>query len=188
MVRTIITSIFAFFLMAGSALADSQGSATGGTAGTQSTGAGCINQTPSLSANQQATLSCNSSGALKVDASGSGGGSVTLLPSATVGLTTSRCTTACASVLVSGAHGLYGGSFSATTAGWLLIYDATSCSADGTVTPKKAFAYPVANTTIGFSWSDLPVVQATGIAACFSTTGPYTAAASTTAFISVDYK
>ena len=99
-------------------------------------------------------------------------GQVNLTPSATIGLTTSSCTAACASTLVSGAHTLYGGSFSSTVTGWLLIYDATTCSANGTVTPKKAIAYPVANQTIGFSWADSPIVQSTGIAACFSTTGP----------------
>lgn len=115
-------------------------------------------------------------------------GQVNLAPSATIGLTTQSCTAACASTLVSGAHTLYGGSFSATVTGWLLVYDATSCSANGTVTPKKAIAYTTANTSIGFSWANTPIVNSTGIAACFSSTGPYTATASTTAFISVDYK
>lgn len=115
-------------------------------------------------------------------------GNVTLQPSATIGLTTSNCTAACASTLVSGAHTLYGGSFSATVTGWLLIYDAVACSANGTVQPKKAIAYTTANSSVGFSWSDTPIVNATGISACFSSTGPYTATASTTAFISVDYK
>lgn len=115
-------------------------------------------------------------------------GLVTPAPSATVGWTTQSCTVACASTLVSGAHTLGDAVFSATVTGWLLIYDATSCTANGTVTPKKAYAYTTANVTIGLSWADIPVVNATGIAACFSSTGPYTATASTTAFISVDYK
>lgn len=124
----------------------------------------------------------DSSHALKVS------GSFTPTPSATVGWTTQSCTVACASTLVSGAHALGNVSFSATVTGWLLVYDATSCSANGTVTPLKAFAYTVANSTIGVSWADTPIVNSTGIAACFSSTGPYTATASTTAFISVDYK
>jgi hypothetical protein len=111
---------------------------------------------------------------------------VTVTPSATSGVSTQSCTVACASTLISGAHTLYGMSFSAT--GWVLVYDATTCSANGTVTPKKAFAYTVANSSIGVSWADTPMVNATGIAVCFSSTGPYTATASTTAFLSADYK
>lgn len=197
--------------------ADSQGSATGGTPGTQSTGAGCINQSPTLSSGQQATLACDSSGNLKTTAmvgtitavttvgtitnpvgvKGADGStisgptnpvSVSLVPSATVGVTTQSCTVACASTIVSGAHSAYGISGSATVTGTILVYDATSCAANGTVTPKKSFAYTVANSPIGISWSDTPMVNATGIAVCFSSTGPYTATASTTAFLSLDYK
>lgn len=112
----------------------------------------------------------------------------TLTPSATVGISTQSCTVACASTIVSGAHSVYGISGSATVTGTILVYDATSCSANGTVTPKKAFAYTVANASIGISWADVPMINATGIAVCFSSTGPYTATASTTAFLSVDYK
>lgn len=112
----------------------------------------------------------------------------TITPSATVGWTTQSCTVACASTIVSGAHTLGDAVFSATVTGWLFIYDATSCSANGTVTPKKAYAYTTANVSIGLSWADIPIVNSTGIAACFSSTGPYTATASTTAFISVDFK
>lgn len=113
---------------------------------------------------------------------------VLLAPSATQGVSTQACTAACASSIVSGGHGLYGLLFSSTVTGWLLIYDATTCSADGTVTPKKAIAYTVANTTMGVSWNNAPMIDLTGTAACFSTTGPFTATASTTAYISLDYK
>lgn len=112
----------------------------------------------------------------------------TITPSATVGVSTQSCTVACASTIVSGAHSVYGISGSATVTGTILVYDATSCSANGTVTPKKAFAYTVANAPIGISWADVPMINATGIAVCFSSTGPFTATASTTAFLSVDFK
>lgn len=112
----------------------------------------------------------------------------TTTPSATIGVSTQSCTVACASTIVSGAHSVYGISGSATVTGTILVYDATSCPANGTVTPKKAFAYTVANAPIGISWGSLPMVDATGIAVCFSSTGPFTATASTTAFLSVDYK
>lgn len=130
----------------------------------------------------------SSTNPIHVTTDGASGGSVTLSPSATVGLTTQSCSTACASTNISGAHALYNVSFSSTVSGWLLIYDTTTCPANGTVTPKKAVAYTVPNTTVGFSWGSIPVVDSTGISACFSTTGPYTAASSATAFISLDYK
>lgn len=112
----------------------------------------------------------------------------TITPSATIGISTQSCTIACASTIVSGAHSVYGISASATVAGTILVYDATSCPANGTVTPKKAFAYTVANSPIGISWTGVPMINATGIAVCFSSTGPFTATASTTAFLSVDFK
>lgn len=101
-----------------------------------------------------------------------------------------HCTAACASIIVAtGTHNLYGLGFSSTATGWLLIYDATSCSGNGTVTPYRAYAYPTANVTTTVSWADVPTKNfATGIAACFSTTGPYTATASTTAMIWLDYR
>lgn len=111
-----------------------------------------------------------------------------LAPSATIGLSNQSCTIACASTIVSGAHALYDIEASATVTGTILIYDATSCPANGTVTPKKAFAYSTANGPFSFSWGQFPMVNATGIAVCFSSTGPFTATASTTAFLSVDYK
>lgn len=104
-------------------------------------------------------------------------------------LTDSHCTVACASILVTGAHNLYGLGFESTVTGWLLIYDATSCQANGTVTPKRYYSYTTANVTQTVSWGALPAAAfATGIAVCFSSTGPFTATASTTAGIWVDYK
>lgn len=113
---------------------------------------------------------------------------VLIAPSASQGVSTQSCTVACASSIVTGGHGLYGLSFSSTVAGWLLIYDATTCAANGTVTPKKAIAYTVIGTTMGVSWNNAPMIDTTGTAACFSTTGPFTATASTTAYISLDFK
>lgn len=213
MVRKIIAWCFAFMVAAAPCLADSQGSATGGTAGTQSTLAGGIYQAspPTLSNGQQSGLRMDSSGNLLTSG---GGGTITtitnpvgvkgldgstisgpfnplpvlIVPSSSTGVSTQSCTVACASTIVSGGHGVYGISGSATVTGTILVYDATSCPANGTVTPKKAFAYTVANAPIGISWSDSPMVMGTGVAVCFSSTGPFTATASTTAFLSVDYK
>lgn len=123
-------------------------------------------------------------------AAGTGTLAVHLAPTSVVGATTSdsHCTVACASTLVSGAHNLYGANFSATVAGWLLVYDSLTCGANGTVAPLRAYAYPTANLTATVSWGSAPLRFATGLALCFSTTGPFTATASTTAFIAADYK
>lgn len=174
------------------AFADSLGSAVGGAAGNQSSMAGGIylSAPAALSNGQQASFAIDPTthGLVTVPASGGPSGPVTLTPSATVGITTQSCTAACASTLISGAHALYGLTVNATVTGWVLVYDAATCSANGTVTPKKAYAYTAANASLGVSWSDIPMINATGIALCFSTTGPYTATASTTAFLSADYK
>lgn len=200
-----ILSLGLALLVVAPAWADNLGSAIGGTAGNQSGMAGGVYLAAPgvLSNGQQAgfaidptthglitvPVTSGPSEPVKIDQTTPGTtNGVTPLPSATTGWTTQSCTVACASTIVSGAHSLGNLEVSATVTGWLLIYDATSCSANGTVTPKKAFAYAVANATLGVSWADIPMVNTTGIAACFSSTGPYTATASTTAYISLDTK
>jgi hypothetical protein len=172
--------LFAAVLACGPA---SAGPALPGPAQSQSALAGCMYTSggPTLtSTNNQASIQCDAAGNLLT--------SSVMAPSATLGVTTQSCTVACASTIVSGAHSLYGISASATVTGTIFVYDATSCSANGTVTPKKAYAYTVANAPLGISWDGMPLINTTGIAVCFSSTGPYTATASTTAFLSVDYK
>lgn len=204
---------FAIIALPFSANADSLGSAAGGVAANQSSMAGGVyNVTPpTLTNGQQAGVQLDVNGNVKTTgtigsitsitnpigvkgldgatiATGFNPVPVIIAPSSTLGVSTSSCTAACASTSVTGAHAIYGISASATVTGWVLVYDAATCSANGTVTPKKAYAYTVANSSLGVSWSDTPMIQATGISVCFSTTGPYTATASTTAFLSVDYK
>ncbi len=69
------------------------------------------------------------------------------------------------------------------TAGWLMLFDATSIPANGAVTPKDCIYCPASATTE----IELPFLTAepfaTGIAAAFSSTGPFTLTASSTAFI-----
>lgn len=202
-----ILAVLAACLLWAPAWADDQGSAIGGHAASNSGLAGCIynSSPPALTTGQQVGQQCDSAGNVMVNISGGSGGTVTanqgtpnaggtsawpvgITPSATVGLTTVQCTVACASKITTGAHGLYALNFSATVTGTLFLYDATSCAANGTVTPLQAIAYSSANASVGVSWPSIPMIFATGIAACFSTTGPYTATASTTAFISYGYK
>jgi hypothetical protein len=88
-------------------------------------------------------------------------------------------------VLKAGAGNLY--SFQVTSgasAGFVLVFDATSAPADGAVTPKKCYQL-AANGTLGASWIPGPPLNfATGITVSFSTTGCFTKTASATAFIS----
>ena len=92
---------------------------------------------------------------------------------------------AAASMTVTPTYKLLNG-FSATAgavSGYVLIFDATTVPANGTVTPKFCYSLP-ANQTTGASWISYPVPFATGIVFAFSSTGCFTKTASTTAFFS----
>ena len=70
-----------------------------------------------------------------------------------------------------------------TTAGYFMLFDATSAPADGAVTPK--YCLPVnANQAIGMSATPVAVSFATGIVGVFSTTGCFTKTVSATANMS----
>lgn len=98
-------------------------------------------------------------------------------------------TSAVASNLVvkASAGNLYGFQVtSGASAGYVLLFNATSLPADGAVTPIKCYAI-AANSTIGVDFRPGPPVRfGTGITIGFSTTGCFTLTASTTAFISGD--
>ena len=67
------------------------------------------------------------------------------------------------------------------TGGYIMLFDATSAPADGTVTPK--WAYPVyANGAFNQVWTNA-LLFTTGVTAVFSSTGPFAKTASATAFI-----
>lgn len=70
---------------------------------------------------------------------------------------------------------------------WVLVYDATSVPADGTVTPKKCFAEPSGATLIHVEFPN-PVAFTNGIVVVASTTGCFSQTKSTHAFLSVDYQ
>ncbi len=96
----------------------------------------------------------------------------------------SASTTALASSLVLKASpgNLYG--FNVVTgasAGYLMIFDAISAPADGSVTPKRVIAI-AANTSVDRTFGK-PIRFNTGITLVFSTTGPFTKTASATAFL-----
>ena len=71
---------------------------------------------------------------------------------------------------------------------WVMFYDATSAPADGAVTPLKCYAIPSGQTTVGGTFATGGINFKTGIVVGVSTNGCFTKAASTHAFISVDYQ
>lgn len=70
---------------------------------------------------------------------------------------------------------------SGASAGYVLVFNATSAPADGAVTPVACYQLP-ASQTIGIAFTPFPLAMSTGITAVFSTTGCFTKTASATAF------
>lgn len=70
---------------------------------------------------------------------------------------------------------------------WVMIYDATTAPADGSITPAKCYAIPSGATTISAAFP-IPTTFTTGIVIGVSTTGCFTKTASTHAFISGDFQ
>lgn len=71
-----------------------------------------------------------------------------------------------------------------SVAGWFMVIDAAGCPANGAVTPIDWYRYATADVTVNIDYGSLPIYGLTGLSICFSTTGPYTLTASTTATIS----
>lgn len=126
---------------------------------------------------------------LGVDGTGLGVQATTIAPvSAATGAITPTVTAAVASNLVAkaSAGNLYGFHVTAgASAGYVLLFNATSLPADGAITPQGCYAL-AANTTLVVDLRPLPKRFATGITIGYSTTGCFTLTASATAFISAD--
>lgn len=76
------------------------------------------------------------------------------------------------------------------TSGWVLVFDATSAPMDGAGQTPSWWSPVTSNGTFGSissAWL-VPLNFATGITACFSTTGPFTKTASSTAAFSAQVK
>jgi hypothetical protein len=73
------------------------------------------------------------------------------------------------------------------SAGYAMVFNATTAPADGAVTPVKCVAV-AANTSFIDNFRGAPIYNSTGSVVVFSTTGCFTKTASATAFISVDVK
>lgn len=90
-------------------------------------------------------------------------------------------------VLKAGAGNLYGISITTgATAGYVLVFNATSAPADGAVTPLFCYVVP-ASSSLGVAFQT-PAAFSTGITASFSSTGCFTKTASATAFIAGSVK
>lgn len=124
-------------------------------------------------------------------AAGSGVGAIGLIPnSAPTGANSPAANTTSGSNLVvkAAAGNLYGWRVTAAaSAGYVLIFDATSAPADGVVSPKDCVAV-AANATVGSGPLDIPERYTTGITIVFSTTGCFLKTASATAFIRATYQ
>lgn len=131
------------------------------------------------------------SGTVWAPCSGTAGLNTVTTPSAlAANAVTPAATTAVASELIlkASAGNLYSVNVAAgATAGFLLIFNATSAPADGAVTPVKCLPI-AANAGVEMSVREMPEFFSTGIVAVFSSTGCFTKTASATAFISGDAK
>lgn len=67
------------------------------------------------------------------------------------------------------------------SAGFVMLFDATTAPADGAVTPKRCWAL-AANASLQFVF-ERPLQMAAGAVLVFSTTGPFTKTISATAFL-----
>lgn len=101
----------------------------------------------------------------------------------------SRTSVAASDLSVAGQHTLLGFTVAAPAAGFVMVFDAVSAPANGTVSP--AACYPIPTPGAG-QWSSLSMANTpiavgvtTGITIVYSTTGCYTLTKSATAFISV---
>lgn len=91
-------------------------------------------------------------------------------------------TAAAALVLQTGACALYEvNAVAGASAGFVMVFDAVSAPADGTVTPKRVWPIP-ANGSLEYIFH-LPLQFMLGCVLVFSTTGPFTKTASATAFL-----
>lgn len=88
-------------------------------------------------------------------------------------------------VICAGACNLYSGHVtSGATAGFLMVFNATSAPGDGAVTPAMCVVVP-ASTTVGIS-APAPISFSTGLTVVYSTTGCFTKTASATAYFSFE--
>lgn len=147
------------------------------------------------STGQQLTF-VDQNGNLCTNGAGGGGGSVTQgttpwlvapVPTAVAGNAIAYQATILAAsnlVLKASAGNLYDAYVTTgATAGYLMIFDAVSAPADGTVRPVECVVVPANSTTSIWVAGSPPEAYTTGITMVFSSTGCFTKTASATAFL-----
>jgi hypothetical protein len=90
-------------------------------------------------------------------------------------------------VIKASAGNLYSAYVTATTAGYFMLFNATTEPADGSVTPVHC-AYVPANSSVSLYYGDIPEAFGTGITAVFSSTGCFTKTGANAAFIRGDFE
>lgn len=105
-------------------------------------------------------------------------------PNALVGITPIVSASAEASHILKAAPGNLYSAYVTTgaTAGYLMVFNATSVPADGAVTPVECVYVPATNTTAITFGAGPPDAYSVGIVVVFSSTGPFTKTGSATAF------
>lgn len=110
----------------------------------------------------------------------------TALPVATAGIAPYISTSleSCHVMKASQATAISYGVTTGATAGYLMVFNATSAPADGAVTPAALAIQIPANATVTRTYSPPSTLQlSTGFTVCFSSTGPFTKTASATAML-----
>lgn len=155
---------------------------------TQASAAGLVTNARCQMFNSSTWDACLSGNAVPAASSGSGVKAVAQIPTSAPGaaVAPSFTTVAASSVVAKASAGnLYRVAVnSGASAGFLLVFNATSAPADGTVTP--VVCRPVAANDFVEVIYNVPVRFSTGITAVFSTTGCFTKTASATAHIEAE--
>lgn len=121
-----------------------------------------------------------------------GNAAVEIVPDSTTTIGITRIVSAAAEsnhVLKGSAGNLYGVYVTTgATAGYLLVFNATSAPVDGAVTPSECLWAPANSTTFLNFNPGPPAIFSTGITAVFSSTGCFTKTASATAYFAGSVK
>lgn len=106
------------------------------------------------------------------------------LPTAGVAPYISSSLESCHVMKTSQATAISYGVTTGATAGFLMVFNATTTPADGAVTPAALAIQVPANATVTRTYSPPSTLQlSTGFVVCFSSTGPFTKTASATAML-----
>lgn len=136
---------------------------------------------PTVASGNAIWVQCDTNGKLITS-----GSAAVPLPLPTAGITPyiSPSVESCHVMKASQATAVSYGVTTGATAGYLMVFNATSAPADGAVTPVALAIQVPANATVTRTYSPPSTLQlSTGFTVCFSSTGPFTKTASATAML-----